>query len=244
MADAAEDSRARGAAGYQMKEPRQKRKLEPFLPIIHEILKQDQQGPEEAAAHGPADLRSAAGRARLRRRPDDRQGRGAGLEAAAGRGVCAAGAPAGRSPGRFRRSAGQASWRAGQGGVVRDDPALLGRDLLPGVSQGVHRDVPGGPQAGVRVLRRRAAADQLRQQQDRGGQDHGRPRPGSDPRVPAAGEPLTCSSITSAWCGGPTRRAMSRTCWAMPGATSWCRCPRPTAWKRSTPSWRSGAGRT
>jgi len=34
-------------AGYQMKEPRQKRKLERFLPIIHEILQQDQQAPKK-----------------------------------------------------------------------------------------------------------------------------------------------------------------------------------------------------
>ena len=34
-------------AGYQMKEPRQKRKLERFLPIIHEILHQDQQAPKK-----------------------------------------------------------------------------------------------------------------------------------------------------------------------------------------------------
>ena len=34
-------------AGYQLKEPRRKRKLERFLPIIHEILQQDQQAPKK-----------------------------------------------------------------------------------------------------------------------------------------------------------------------------------------------------
>ena len=68
-------------AGYQMKEPRQKRKLERFLPIIHEILQQDRAGAEEAASYGAAHLRSTAGGAPVRRRPDDRQGRRAGLEA-------------------------------------------------------------------------------------------------------------------------------------------------------------------
>ena len=34
-------------AGYQMKEPRQKRKLATFLPIIHEILERDQQAPKK-----------------------------------------------------------------------------------------------------------------------------------------------------------------------------------------------------
>ena len=33
--------------GYQMQKPRPKRKLEKFLPIIHEILKQDQQAPKK-----------------------------------------------------------------------------------------------------------------------------------------------------------------------------------------------------
>ena len=34
-------------AGYQRKEPRQKPKLERFLPVIHEILKQDQKAPKK-----------------------------------------------------------------------------------------------------------------------------------------------------------------------------------------------------
>ena len=34
-------------AGYQLKEPRQKRKLERFLPIIHEILQQDRLAPKK-----------------------------------------------------------------------------------------------------------------------------------------------------------------------------------------------------
>jgi transposase len=34
-------------AGYQRKEPRRKRKLEKFLPIIHEILKQDENAPKK-----------------------------------------------------------------------------------------------------------------------------------------------------------------------------------------------------
>ena len=34
-------------AGYQMRQPRRKRKIEKFLPIIHEILEQDQQAPKK-----------------------------------------------------------------------------------------------------------------------------------------------------------------------------------------------------
>ena len=33
--------------GYQLKQPRSKRKLDPFLPIIHEILEQDRQAPRK-----------------------------------------------------------------------------------------------------------------------------------------------------------------------------------------------------
>ena len=40
-----------------------------------------------------------------------------------------------------------------------------GRGLHPGVPSGMHRDVPGRPSPGVRVLRRGAEADQLRQHQ-------------------------------------------------------------------------------
>lgn len=33
--------------GYQLKQPRRKRKLEPFLPIIHDILERDRQAPKK-----------------------------------------------------------------------------------------------------------------------------------------------------------------------------------------------------
>jgi hypothetical protein len=59
-------------AGYQMTEPRQKRKLAAFLPIIHEILEQDRQAPKKQASYGAAHLRSAASGAPVRRRRDDR----------------------------------------------------------------------------------------------------------------------------------------------------------------------------
>ena len=34
-------------AGYQLREPREKRKLENFLPILHEMLRQDQAAPKK-----------------------------------------------------------------------------------------------------------------------------------------------------------------------------------------------------
>ncbi len=59
-------------AGYQLKEPRQKRKLATFLPIIHEILQQDQQAPKKQRHTGVPHLRPATGGAPVRRRLDDR----------------------------------------------------------------------------------------------------------------------------------------------------------------------------
>src|SRR5262249_8561617 len=54
----------------------------------------------------------------------------------------------------------------------------------------VHRGVLGGTRAGVRLLRRRAPADHLRQRQGGGGQDHRQSLQAGHPRVPAAAEPL------------------------------------------------------
>ncbi len=42
--------------GYQLNNPRPKSKLDPFLPIIDQILKEDKEGPQEAAAHGQTNI--------------------------------------------------------------------------------------------------------------------------------------------------------------------------------------------
>ena len=49
-------------------------KLEPFLPVIHQILKDDTQGPQEATPHRQTDLRATPRRVRLRGQADHRQG--------------------------------------------------------------------------------------------------------------------------------------------------------------------------
>ena len=61
-----------------------------------------QEGPQEAAAHRQADLRSAQGRARLPRRLDHRQGCRPRLAAQHRRGLRPPGPPARRGPGRLR----------------------------------------------------------------------------------------------------------------------------------------------
>ena len=178
-------------AGYQLKEPRRKPKLEQFLPIIHEILKQDREGPEEAAAHGPADLRSSSG--------EHHYDGGLTIVKDAVRAWKQRQAevfvPLAHRPGEAQVDFGEAQvkLRGEQVKVAMFVMTLPYSDAIfcQVFPTGMHRGVPGGAQAGLRVLRGRAAADQLRQQQDRGGQDHGRPRPGSHPGVPAAGEPLS-----------------------------------------------------
>ena len=60
--------------GYRRSKPPVKPKLGPFIGIIDAILAEDKEPAEEAAAHIEADLRAAAGRARLYGRYHDREG--------------------------------------------------------------------------------------------------------------------------------------------------------------------------
>ena len=122
--------------GYRCSQPRTKRKLERFLPIIHQILQDDRQAPKKQ--------RHTAKRIFERLRDEHGfqggktigQGRRAGLEAGASGGLSAAVASAGRGPGRFRRGHDPAGWPGDEGRPVRDDAALLGSDLCSGVSRG------------------------------------------------------------------------------------------------------------
>ena len=96
----------------------------------------------------------------------------------------------------------------------------------PGVSSGMHGDLSGGASPGLRVLRRCAAADQLRQLGHRRDRGLTGPRAEADQGVPAAAEPL---SVPGAFLPGAAaqREGTRRTArWASPGATSWCRCRR------------------
>ena len=196
-----------------------------------------QEGPQEAAAHRQPHLRAAPRRARLPRRPDRRQGGRRRLEAAVRRGLRPAGPPARRGPGRLRRGRGHARRPARQGGAVRDDPAVLRRDLRLRLPARVHRGVPRGARPGLRLLRRRARAGSATTTPRSPWPRSSAAATASSPTRSCGSRAITCSSPTSAWCGGPTRRGTSRRWSASPAATSSSRCPPSTAaWSRSTPT--------
>jgi hypothetical protein len=126
-------------------------------------------GAGQAAAHGEADFRAAAGRAGLCRRLHDRQG----LRARAARphsgGLRAAGPCARPRAGRFRRGARGDRRRRAYDPRVLPRSAALGRVLRQGVSGGADRGLPRRSQRRVRLLRRCAAHDPVRQHQAGGG---------------------------------------------------------------------------
>ena len=67
--------------GYQRQKPVRRPKLGPWQGVIDAILEEDKTAAEEAAAHGQADLRAVASRARLHGRLHDREGLRAPVEA-------------------------------------------------------------------------------------------------------------------------------------------------------------------
>ena len=231
--------------GYRRTSAQAQAQARPLPPVIHQILEDDRKAPKKQ--------RHTA--RRIFERLRDEHGYNGGLtvvkDAVAAwrqrsrRGLRPAGPPARRGPGRLRRGRGHPRRPADQGGPVRHDPAVLRRHLRLRLPARVHRGVPRGPRPGLRLLRRRAAADQLRQ-----------PARSPSPRSPAAAtarsptsssgsRAITCSRPTSAWCGGPTRRGTSRPWSATPAATSSCRSPSCTAaWSRSTPTSSAAAART
>ena len=141
---------------------------------------------EEAAAHGQADLRAAAGRARLHGRHHDREGLRGRLAAAGPGDVRAAGASAGARAGRLRRGDRRHRRRGAQDPLLRVRPAALGRLLRGGLSGGDDGSLLRRARAGVHVLRRRAEVDPLRQHQDRGCPHPGRRQAAAHARVQRA----------------------------------------------------------
>ena len=93
--------------GYRRSKPPVRPKLDAFIAIIDRHPGRGQRPAEEAAAHGEADLRAAAGRARLHGRHHDREGLRGGLAAAGAGDVRAAGA----SIRGMRRSTSARRWR-------------------------------------------------------------------------------------------------------------------------------------
>ena len=192
-------------------------------------------GSEEAAAHGAAHLRAAAGRAPVRRRVHDRQGRRAGLEAVAPRSLCRC---------RIRRAKPRsisAKLRIRLGGqdvkvamFVMTLPysdaifcQVFPRECTETFLEGHRRafEFFGG-------VPRRISYDNS----DRRGQDHRWPRAEADPGVPAAGEPLSVRASLLPGAAAQRERARREPDWASPGATSWCRSRRSTAGQRSMDS--------
>jgi hypothetical protein len=131
-------------------------------------------GTAQAAAHGQADPRAAAGRAGLRRRLHDREGLRARAACPCAGGVRAAGPPARPRPGRLRRSGGGDRGCPAEDPLFLPRPAALGRLLHQGLPGRAHRGLLRRPQRGLRLPRRRAAIHPLRQHQAGGGPHLGR----------------------------------------------------------------------
>jgi hypothetical protein len=126
-------------------------------------------GAGQAAAHGEADSRAAAGRARLCGRLHDREELPPRAARPHSGGVRSARPCAGPRAGRFWRGDRDDRWRRADDPRVLPRSAALGRVLRQGVSGGAERGLPRRPQRRVRLLRRRAAHDPVRQHQAGGG---------------------------------------------------------------------------
>ena len=146
--------------GYQKTKPRSSI-VDPFVPIIEEILKSDRQVHRKQ--------RHTARRIFERLRDEHGYVGGetivkvavASMEAAPSRSVFATVTPAGRSASRLRFCRCLARGRIDEGCIVRHDTAVFGHDFYSGVSSGMHRSVLGRSSTGLRVLRRRADSNQL-----------------------------------------------------------------------------------
>ena len=88
--------------GYRRRQPAQRPKLDPFTGIVDQILIDDQERPKKQRHTAKTHLRPLARRVRFHRRLHDRQGLCSRQEARRARDVRAAGASAGRCPGRLR----------------------------------------------------------------------------------------------------------------------------------------------
>ena len=187
---------------------------------------------EEAAAHGEADLRAAAGRARLHGRHHDREGLRGGLAAAGAGDVRAAGASSGARPGRLRRGDRHHRRRRAQDPFLRVRPAALRRLLCGGLSGREDGSLLRRPRPGLHLLRRRAEVDPLRQHQDRGCPHPGRRQAAADTCVQRAAIALPVrGSVRSA--GQGQRQGQGRGAGRLSrGATSWCRSRCSTASRR------------
>ena len=128
LADSAEDAGARGAAGLSADHAADVEVG--AVPADHSRDSEERStGSPQAAAHGEADFRASAGRARLRGRRDDREGCRSRLETDESRSLSAALTPAGRSAERpVGRDFGFADvWLDGESTDVAVYQSLLGK---------------------------------------------------------------------------------------------------------------------
>ena len=167
--DGGEDAALFGAAGL----PAQQAAGAPQARWVHRRHRPDPGGgpgaAAQAAAHGAAHLPAAAGRARLRRRRDDREGFRPGAAAAGPGDVRPPGASTRARAGRLRRGGGGGRRGGAEGPLLLPRPAALGRLLRQGLPGRDRGGVLRRAQRGVRLLRRRAAEHAVRQHAAGGG---------------------------------------------------------------------------
>ena len=183
-------------------------------------------GPErsqEAAPHGQADLRAAAGRARVWGPVHQRQGLRQGAPPPDTGDVCSAVPSCRTRPVRLRPGEGGGRRSGADRPLLRPGPALQRRLLHQGLLRGDHGGLPGRPRLGLRLPGRGAPEHPLRQHQAGGGQDPGGRPAKAYPSLHRAPVPLPVR--------GPVRQAREgqrqgeggghggATC----AATSWCR---------------------
>ena len=172
--------------GYRRSRPPTRPKLDPFIGIIDRILEEDK--------GRPAKQRHTSKRIFERLRDEHGYAGGItivkdyvrGAPSAAARGVRAAAARSGPRAGGLRRSAGGDRRGGTEDPLLRDGPAAQRRLLRAGLSGGDDGGVLRRAQCGVRVLRRGAAVDSLRQHDAGGGADPGRRNAAADAGVQRA----------------------------------------------------------
>ncbi len=216
-----ENAEPRAIGRVTVERPRPK--LGPFLGVIDEILVGDRDGARRSSATRPSGSSSACATSTATRVARSGPALRRRERPPSPRGVRAAQPAAGRSPVRLRRGDRRDRRGAGEGGAGGDDAAVLGRVLRLGLSARVHRDLPSRPRRRVRVLRRRADQDRVRQHDDRGQEGLGGPNRELTTEFLRLESHFLFTTASAGW-RGATRRATSRTSSATAGATSSSRC--------------------
>ena len=228
--------------GYRRGRPPARPKLDPFVGIIDRILEEDKGQPAKQQHTSKRIFERLRDEHGYRRRDHDRKGLRARAPAAVARDVRAVAARPGARAGRLRRSAGGDRWSGAEDPLLRDGSAAQRRLPGAGLSGGEQRGLLRGTSRQLRVLRRGAALDPVRQPQAGGGAHPGRWPAASGLGSSASCSRTTCSPTASDDPARATTRARSKGWWATRGATSWCRFRTRPASRNSTRSCWSTAG--